>query len=108
MKYICVFDDSVLDDFENSLDRDGIFIKLMNKRKKEITFRITPLIYPTITVDEETGSDKLHILYLTEGHIDALRKYEREQTMKMFVERFKNDLDEVKNITFRKGDNNGQ
>lgn len=60
---------------------------------------------PTFVIDERPFvCIEGKIVYITQGHIDALIKYEEDKMTKEFVEDFMKTLDDVKRIG---GANNG-
>lgn len=69
MKYIAVFDDSFLSNFRFD-DEDKLTLVLTDKNNGTRSVRLKPVIRPTITTEEGES------LYLTQGHIDAMLKYE--------------------------------
>ena len=72
MKYLAILDDNVVSNLELGA---GLSIRVMGKNKKVHQIALKPLIHPTIVNDAGTA------MYLTHGHINALREYEQKQMM---------------------------
>ena len=81
MKYIAVFDDSMLSNFRLD-DNDRLTLVLTDKRGFTRTVRIKPIILPVLTVTEDCGGNTTNSIYLTEGHINAMKDYEARETIK--------------------------
>ena len=79
MKYMAIFDDSMLSIFR--LDDEGLTLVLTDKAGSTRAVRLKPLQHPTITT--EGGAS----LYLTQGHIDCLREYEKIKMLEEAIQR---------------------
>ena len=80
MKYIAIFDDSLLSNFR--LDDCGLTLVLTDKAGLTRAVILKPVIKPTITLNNGES------VYLTQGHIDAMIDYEKKETTKSFIEEF--------------------
>lgn len=81
MKYIAVFDDSMLSNFRFD-DNDRLTLVLTDKRGFTRAVRIKPIILPVLTVTEDCGGNATNSIYLTEGYINAMKDYEARETIK--------------------------
>lgn len=80
MKYIAIFDDSMLSNFR--LDDGGLTLVMTDKNGFNRAVSLKPVIRPTLTLDDGVS------LYLTQGHIDAMIEYEKKEATKSFIEEF--------------------
>lgn len=85
MKYIAIFDDSMLSNFRLD-DEDRLTLVLTDKDNFTRTVRLKPIIRPVLTVTEDCGGIATNSVYLTEGHINALKKYDEIKTMKEVID----------------------
>lgn len=76
MKYLAILDGDLISNLELGA---GLSIRVTDKHEKVHQIALKPLIKPTIVNDEGIA------LYLTQGHIDAMRKYEEEQIAKEHI-----------------------
>ena len=84
MKYIAIFDDSMLSNFR--LDDGGLTLVMQDKRGYTRAVALKPIIRPVLTVTEDCGGSTTNSVYLTEGHINALKKYDEIKTMKEIID----------------------
>lgn len=77
MKYLAILDDDVVSNLELGA---GLSIRVMGKHKKVHQIALKPLIQPTLVSDEGKS------MYLTQGHINAMRAYEQKQMMNEIFE----------------------
>lgn len=80
MKYIAIFDDNMLSNFR--LDDGGLTLVMQDKRGCNRAVALKPIIRPVLTVTEDCGGSATNSIYLTEGHINAMKKYEEIKTIK--------------------------
>ena len=73
MKYIAIVDDDALVDI-----RELKIVVVTPKGCQDVN--IKPVIRPTLTLEDGQS------VYLTEGHIQAMREYEENATMKRIVD----------------------
>ena len=85
MKYIAVFDDAMLSNFRLD-DEDKLTLVLADKDNFTRAVRLKPIIRPVLTVTEDCGGIATNSIYLTEGHINAMKKYEEIKTIKEFLD----------------------
>lgn len=83
MKYIAIFDDNMLSNFR--LDDDRLTLVLVDKSGSTRAVRLKPIIRPILTVTEDCGGSATNSIYLTEGHINAMKDYEARETIKEFL-----------------------
>lgn len=86
MKYIAIFDDSMLSNFRLD-DENRLTLVLTDKDNFTRAVRLKPIIRPVLTVTEDCGGSATNSVYLTEGHIDAMRKYEEIKTTKEVLDK---------------------
>lgn len=97
MKYIAIFDDSMLSNFRLD-DEDKLTLVLIDKRGYTRAVRLKPIIRPVLTVTEDCGGIATDSIYLTEGHINAMKKYEEIKNIKEFLDKLdKQVCEEVEN-----------
>jgi len=93
MKYIAVIDGDKMDGYSGfSEEKPRIYVH-RGQRSNEIA--CFPIQRPLVIFENGVAA------ILTQGHIDALLTYEREQALKRMCESMKNNLEEVNN----EGDN---
>lgn len=85
MKYIAIFDDSMLSNFR--LDDGGLTLVMQDKRGYERAVVLKPIIRPVLTVTEDCGGNATSSVYLTEGHINAMKNYEAIKTIKEVLDK---------------------
>ena len=84
MKYIAVFDEEELtNDLRHEFNRYALTAKFNNRVK-----RLIPVVTSMIINGEGTTA------YLTQGHIDCLTEYERQQMMQEMMDRLKESMEE--------------
>ena len=87
MKYIAVIDGDKMDGYSGfSEEKPRVYVH-RGQRSNEIA--CFPIQRPLVIF--ENGAAAI----LTQGHIDALLTYEREQTLKQICESIRNNLEEV-------------
>ena len=91
MKYIAIFDDSMLSNFRLD-DEDRLTIVLTDKNNGTRAVRLKPIIRPVLTVTEDCGGSATNSIYLTEGHINAMKDYEERETMKEILKDMTDNL----------------
>ena len=91
MKYIAIFDDSVLSNFRLD-DEDRLTLVLTDKNNGTRAVRLKPIIRPVLTVTEDCGGSATNSIYLTEGHINAMKDYEERETMKEILKDMTDNL----------------
>ena len=84
MKYLAVFDDDFLSNFRR--DDCGLTLVLTDKSGCTRAVNRTPLQRPILTNTQGIS------LFLTDGHIDALTDYEREQMIKEIADKLTEDF----------------
>ena len=80
MKYLAIFDDEFLSNFRRD-DEDTLVLD--DRAGATRAVKLKPLRHPTIT--REDGET----LYLTQGHIDCLLRYEAEERFKRLKEDYR-------------------
>lgn len=85
MKYIAIFDDDMLSNFRLD-DEDKLTLVLTDTTNSTRAVRLKPIIRPVLTVTEDCGGSATNSIYLTEGHINAMKKYEGIKTIKEFLD----------------------
>ena len=91
MKYLAIFDDTMLSNFR--LDDGGLTLVLTDKNWCTRAVALKPIIRPVLTITEdcervtETAS-----LYLTQGHIDALIEYDKNEVIKEILRKTTDEL----------------
>lgn len=93
MKYIAIFDDNILSNFR--LDDNGLTLVMQDKWGYNRAVALKPIIRPVLTVTEDCGGTATDSIYLTEGHINAMKKYEEIKNIKEFLD--KQVCEEVEN-----------
>lgn len=91
MKYIAIFDDTMLSNFRLD-DEDRLTLVLTDKNSCTRAVRLKPIIRPVLTVTEDCGGSATNSIYLTEEHIDAMKKYEEIKTIKEVLDKSILDL----------------
>ena len=86
MKYLAILDGDLVSDLELGM---GLSIRVTGRHGKIHQIVLKPLIHPTIVNDEGIA------VYLTQGHINAMKEYEHEQMMNELFESAK-ELQQVK------------
>ena len=86
MKYIAIFEDSMLSNFRLD-DEDRLTLVLTDKNNGTRAVRLKPIIRPVLTVTEDCGGIATSSIYLTEGHINAMRRYEEINTVKEILDK---------------------
>lgn len=94
MKYIAIFDDSMLSNFSLD-DEDKLTLVLTDKRGYTRAVRLKPIIRPVLTVTEDCGGSTTNSIYLTEGHINAMKNYEEIRTIKEVLDKQMNNLGKI-------------
>lgn len=89
MKYIAIFDDNMLSNFR--LD-DRLTLVLVDKSGCTRAVRLKPIIRPILTVTEDCGGSATNSIYLTEGHIDAMKEYEERETVNRILKDMTDNL----------------
>ena len=74
MKYLAIVDDDFISNFRT--DDDGLTLVVTDKSGANRAVSLKPLIKATVVLEDGEA------LYLTQGHIDVMRKYEEEQIAK--------------------------
>lgn len=92
MKYIAIFDDSMLSNFRLD-NEDKLTLVLTDKDNFTRAVRLKPIIRPVLTVTEDCGGIATNSIYLTEEHINVMKKYEELKTMKEVLDEFFNNVD---------------
>lgn len=85
MRYIAIFDDDILQYFRRD-DEDQLTLVLTDRTNSTRAVRLKPVIRPIFV------TKKGESLYLDDGHVDAMLKYEKEQTVKKYIKRIDIDL----------------
>ena len=86
MKYIAIFDDASIADFRRD-ETDKLTLVMYGEAGATRYVKLKPVIRPTVTL--ETGES----VYITQGHMDALIKYEKDEFTKEVIERMNKSLD---------------
>jgi hypothetical protein len=79
VKYIAIVDDDFLSNFRLD-DEDKLTLVLTDENNGTRALRLKPVIRPTLTLEDGQS------FYITEGHIQAMREYEKNATMKRIVD----------------------
>lgn len=93
MKYIAIFDDSMLSNFRLD-DEDRLTLVLTDKDNFTRAVRLKPIIRPVLTVTEDCGGSATSSVYLTDGHINTLKKYDEIKTMKEVLDNMMEEVDD--------------
>lgn len=86
MKYIAIFDDEFLKNFR--LDDGGLTLVMHDEAMATRAVRLFPIQHNTVTsVDGQS-------VYLSQGHIDAMLEYERNEMLKNMMGMFADSFDQ--------------
>ena len=84
MKYLAIVDDDFISNFRT--DDGGLTLVVIDKSGANRAVSLKPLIRATMVSEDGEA------LYLTQGHIDVMHKYEEEQTVKEYVRHIQETL----------------
>ena len=87
MKYIAIIDGERFDGYSSFSEKDPKLV--VHKGFRNETIRLTPLIRPLVVMDSGMG------VFITQGHIDALVKYDTEEKIKQIAKQMSKNLEET-------------
>lgn len=95
MRYLLILEEYQYNDFEK-VDGNPLEIYARDKTGIKRIFDVRPIQREMLVMPNGASA------YLTQGHIDALMGYEREQHIKEIVEKMNNSLDGINNVDLLK------
>lgn len=85
MKYLAIIDEAFLSNFR--LDDGGLTLVVKDKNNSKRAMPLKPIGKPVITLP--TGDS----VYITQGHIDAMLEYEKQEQIKEVIEQMQQNWD---------------
>ena len=85
MKYLAIIDEAFLSNFR--LDDGGLTLVVKDKNNCTRAMPLKPIGKPVITLP--TGDS----VYITQGHIDAMLEYEKQEQIKEVIEQMQQNWD---------------
>lgn len=85
MKYIAIVDDAFLSNFRR--DDNGLTLVVKDKNNSTRAMPLKPIVAPVLTMQSGEA------VYITQGHIDAMLEYEKQEQIKEVIEQIQQNWD---------------